>query len=123
MSKRALVITNQNTLYVGINTDFRAWLLKHVHDRLNDSDRGLLESLDEAAIRSLRTVYTIPHHDNDQKTQRLIDDNVEHILLYELAQWLPFEDLWPEQLDMALLKKWFTVEVCKMDVFELSDEN
>lgn len=74
-----------------------------------DNDPGLTK--DE--INQERTVYLIPEDvaSSPETVKLWVRTNIDVLFENELGQWYSDRDLWPENRNFQLFKKWFNIEL------------
>lgn len=92
---------NRSAVIIGQLPAFHGWL----------KAAGITDEAIEARNRSAeRMVYLIPACEDADEIDEVVEDLFEEIFIRELRAWQPEESLWPDDLDLDLFTRWFTVE-------------
>lgn len=65
----------------------------------------------EDLLRAPPTVYLIPELDHPFQVAAWLNGNYHHLFEYELRNWSPDEDTWPQNRSFELFTSWFEVGV------------
>ena len=92
---------NRSAVIIGHLPAFHGWL----------KASGITDAAMESRNRSAeRTIYLIPACEHADEIDEVVEDLFEEIFIRELRGWQPDESLWPNDLDVDLFARWFTVE-------------
>ena len=91
---------NRSLVTVKAKEPFREWLLS-----LPDPCDETIERINEDS-----PAYLLPEFEDDKQRDRILKESFAMIFEDQLADWWTREDDWPQNRDLKMFKKWFSVE-------------
>ncbi len=75
-----------------------------------------------ARSKSFGSAFLLPEVDYEEDLQEWVEENFAWIFEFQLSTWTSDESAWPQDRDLAMFRKWFTIDLHNV-VVDVADDD